>query len=675
MMREQPQTISAVRHDWQAMMGDRCQGYGGQLFQASPDTMALMYFPSAVQAVTCAIDIQKELSQVTLNISPDALISPRLGIHLGDVVLSETNLVGEGVAIAARLLAEASPGSICISKTVYDVVKARLHLKAVSIGTLGMDEPYGAIDAFEIFPMMAAAASSEPEHLKSSSPNTLINNRYQIQRVLGRGGFGQTYLANDTYRFNDLCVLKEFIPLTQSPRLIEKSRGLFEQEARVLYQISHPQIPKFLAWFAEHERLFIVQEYIDGQTYADLVRDRQHQGHLFSEAELIQWLWDLLPVLDYIHSLNIVHRDISPENIMLPVQGDKPVLIDFGVVKEIVSQIWTGHPSSHGSVVGKFGYAPPEQMRLGQCFPCSDLYALAMTATVLLTGQKPSPVPDVGSLTWQQFLPQPLSDRTTQILERMLAERPKDRYQSVQQVIADLHPLVAPHRAVEPSRAIAPQPLPLSESIAPGAAPAGAVHPHPGAAGATPSEPTALDDPMPEAAPAPSTASCSAEFLSRCRQQLSRCIGPMAAIVLEDVLAQQPQPTPDQLIHALAHEIPDAQLAHDFRQAFQQVASTRSPTPSGVQTATPRRSPSPSLSQSPLQSTQALSPAILQPEFIEHCQQTLTQCVGPIAQYVIDDALSDDPNMMPHQLMEAIAIEIPDVDQAREFRRRLTAFL
>ncbi|HHP7243513.1 MAG TPA: protein kinase domain-containing protein, partial [Elainellaceae cyanobacterium] len=649
-----------------------CNRFGGQLFQTS-DRGVLMYFTSAVQAVTCAINIQKDLTQMTVNISPDSLIAPRIGIHLGDVVFSTTDLVGEGVTIANRLLAEASPGGICISKTVYDVVKARLNLKAVFMGSLDVDTSQETVQAYEIFPVIATPALGNPVSGGGAiAPETLINNRYRVRQVLGRGGFGQTYLAHDTYRFDDLCVLKEFVPLTKTLQLVEKSRKLFEQEARVLYQINHPQIPKFLAWFTENERLLIVQEYIDGKTYSDLVRDRQVAGRPFSEAEVIEWLWDLLPVLDYIHGMNIVHRDISPENIMLPNGQSKPVLIDFGVVKQVVTQIWTGHtnPASGGqaSVVGKFGYAPPEQMRLGQCFPCSDLYALGITATVLLTAQKPSPVPDPVPLDWRQFCNPPVSDRCGHLLDKMLAERPKDRYQTARQVIADLEPIRASMRwpgasILDKSLSESPDSLPNARLQSP--------HP-PASRSAAPPPPPRL--PAPPSPPAPSVVeparppiySITPDVLAHCQRELSRYIGPMAAFVVEDVVAQNPQNI-DQLIDALAREIPDPHIAEDFKQS---VRSKRYASPAPRRdTSIPESSPPPPSSPSSRRSPN--NPAILNPDFIERCQQELIHCVGPVAQFIIDDLLSEDPNLSPAQLVEAIAAEIPNPQQAEAFRQRL----
>jgi len=274
---------------------------------------------------------------------------------------------------------------------------------------------------------------------------TLINNRYQIQDILGQGGFGRTYLAFDIERFDERCVLKEFLPTHTKRYAVQKARELFEREARILYKVNHPQIPKFLAWFEYAESLFIVQEYINGKTYFNLLADRlAHQHQPFSQLEVRQWLQDLLPVLDYLHGNDIVHRDISPDNIMLPDGQTQPVLIDFGLVKQRVSQFWeitsnNAGSSSEASFVGKFGYSPMEQIRMGQCYPCSDLYSLAVTAIVLLTGKEPGGLMD-RSLEWQWRSLVDIDDHLAGILDKMLSEKPSDRYQSAAEILALLQP-------------------------------------------------------------------------------------------------------------------------------------------------------------------------------------------------------------------------------------------
>lgn len=278
-------------------------------------------------------------------------------------------------------------------------------------------------------------------------PNTLINHRYRVQRVLGRGGCGKTYLASDECRFGELCVLKEFVPTSQGDAIVaQKLRELFRREATILHKLNHPQIPKFYAGFELNDRLFIVQEFIDGKTCWRLLQERRQQGKVFTEVEIIQWLWDLLHVLDYLHAQKIVHRDISPDNIMISRKRNLPVLIDFGVVKQ-ATQVMNS-PHSNGLIqasvaVGKFGYAPFEQIRMGQCSPRSDIYALGVTAVVLLTGQTPNLLMDPRTLEWKWQKDVNLNHRFVDLLNKMMAERPKDRYPSARAVLQDLYPLKA----------------------------------------------------------------------------------------------------------------------------------------------------------------------------------------------------------------------------------------
>ncbi|MBD3883343.1 protein kinase [Phormidium tenue FACHB-886] len=289
------------------------------------------------------------------------------------------------------------------------------------------------------------------------TPGTLIDGRYRIQRVLGRGGFGRTYLAADDRRFGELCVLKEFAPSNQSdPVVAQKLRELFQREATILHKLNHSQIPQFFAVFEEEGRLFIAQEFINGKTYWRILQERQKRGEAFTQAEILQWLKHLLRVLDYLHSQNIVHRDIAPDNIMLSRSSKLPVLIDFGVVKQAATHFYgmsTINPDGliQASVsVGKFGYAPYEQIRMGQCSPKSDLYALAVTAVVLLTGRSPNVLIDPRSLEWTWQSQVRLHPRLVEVLEKMMAEKPQDRYPSARLVLRDLQSIKSSNRRTSP---------------------------------------------------------------------------------------------------------------------------------------------------------------------------------------------------------------------------------
>jgi serine/threonine protein kinase len=288
------------------------------------------------------------------------------------------------------------------------------------------------------------------------SVGTVLQNRYRLLQILGQGGFGRTYLAEDQRRFNELCAIKELIPNTTDPAAWQKAQELFLREATTLYQIQHPQVPQFRERFEQEQRLFLVQDYVAGKTYRDLLEERKSSGGTFTEQEVWQLLCSLLPVLEYIHNQGIIHRDISPDNIILRELDNKPVLIDFGVVKELATRLQSPNSTASATYVGKLGYSPSEQMQTGQAYPSSDLYALAVTAIVLLTGKEPQELFDENQLTWnwQQWVR--VSPRFTQILNRMLSYRPGDRFQSAREVLQALE---------SPEQATLPVQLPLLSNV------------------------------------------------------------------------------------------------------------------------------------------------------------------------------------------------------------------
>ena len=391
---------------------------------------------------------------------------------------------------------------------------------------------------------------------------TLVDSRYIIQMMLGQGGLGRTYLAHDTRRFNEPCVLKEFAPFGTGNGGLEKCRDLFKREAKILHKLEHPQIPRFLACFEGEGRLFLVQEYVNGKTYSRLLQERQHQGKTFSENEVIFWLKNLLPVLEYVHQHQVIHRDISPDNIMLPENGHLPVLIDFGVGKQIAqlneaTQINQTAFAGNMSLVGKVGYAPREQISLGLCSPSSDIYALGVTAIVLLTAKSPSYLIDQYSLDWNWRIYANISDAFARILDRMLADTPKARFQTTREVLTQLEQL-GESQAFSSSPETFPTPATL-------------VYPN---SKLTPTIPPSENQAQQTVVNSIDNREnidnreqlnlLSRSFIENCHQQLAYYIGPMANFIIEDILAKNPRSTPHQLVELLAREIPDSQMAVEF---------------------------------------------------------------------------------------------------------------
>lgn len=302
------------------------------------------------------------------------------------------------------------------------------------------------------------------ENIQTSlPPGTQLRDRYVIQQQLGQGGFGRTYRAEDTGRFNEIIVLKELTPSVQGTYALKKSEELFQREAATLHRLEHPQIPRFWEIFTAQKRLFLVQDFAEGSTYQQLLEGRQQQGQVFSETEITQLFRDLLPVLSYLHGQGVIHRDISPDNIIRRNKDGLPILIDMGGVKQVALDVATevaterSSPgaSTGGTRLGKIGYAPDEQMRLGLVAPHSDLYALAVTALVLMTGQPPQQLQDPQSLEWLWQKQLNLSPNLSDTLNKMLAPRPVDRYQSAAEIIQALNTQIEP----PPTKIMQPPPV------------------------------------------------------------------------------------------------------------------------------------------------------------------------------------------------------------------------
>jgi len=274
---------------------------------------------------------------------------------------------------------------------------------------------------------------------------TLLNNRYQVLQTLGAGGFGNTFLAEDTYMPSRRpCVIKQLKPVTHDPQAYKLVQERFQREAAVLEELGegNNQIPRLHAYFSEAGQFYLVQEWIEGDTLTKKVE----QGGTLSENEVKQILVSLLPVLDYVHSRRMVHRDIKPDNIIIRKRDGLPVLIDFGAVKEAMNtMVNVPGNSAHSMVIGTPGFMSSEQAG-GRPTYASDLYSLGLTAVFLLTGKMPQELETdarTGELLWRQYAPD-IHSNLAMVLDQAIRFNPRDRFATATAMLNALQSAAAP---------------------------------------------------------------------------------------------------------------------------------------------------------------------------------------------------------------------------------------
>ncbi|NJN63301.1 MAG: serine/threonine protein kinase, partial [Coleofasciculaceae cyanobacterium RL_1_1] len=281
----------------------------------------------------------------------------------------------------------------------------------------------------------------------------LLDNRYNVLSSLGRGGFGETFLAEDTQMpSRRRCVIKQLRSSTDKPEIVQLVRDRFSREAAILESVGdHPQIPTLYAYLVRDDRFYLIQEWIEGKTLTQLLNER---GSL-TEAEVIALLQQLLPVLSYIHDRGLIHRDIKPDNILIRQRDGLPVLIDFGAVRETMGTKYNEVGQTTSSIViGTPGFMPSEQA-VGRPVFSSDLYALGLTAIYLLTGRYPQDLPTdprTGEILWHDHAPA-CSPHLRNVIDRTIASHPHDRYLTARDAIgALLSPVpITPNPSTKPA--------------------------------------------------------------------------------------------------------------------------------------------------------------------------------------------------------------------------------
>ncbi|PHM10311.1 serine/threonine-protein kinase [Nostoc sp. 'Peltigera malacea cyanobiont' DB3992] len=456
----------------------------------------------------------------------------------------------------------------------------------------------------------------------------LLDGRYQVLQILGGGGFGQTYIAQDTHRPGfPKCVVKHLKPVTRSPEFLETARRLFTSEAETLEQLGyHDQIPRLLAYFEDNQEFFLVQEFIEGHTLkAELFPNQR-----WTEDRVIQLLQQVLGILQFIHSHNVIHRDIKPDNIIRREQDSKLVLIDFGAVKQVQTQLLTiaGHTGAT-IIIGTPGYMSTEQGQ-GKPRPNSDIYSLGIIGIQSLTGLHPinfEEDPNTGEISWQHQAN--VSSELASVLSKMVLHHFKQRYQSaaeVLHVLKDIDPRVEARSLQLPSFAQPPQ-----DSLA-----------------------------QQNSIGYPPVAILSGENYNRLETILLEFVGPIASRLLRQVAASASNF--EELISQLALHLRENQQI-DFKNKTMFLLEK----PTLLQELTVKSD------QSGINSNNLLNQEsqVISDKFLEECERELAKLIGPIAKFLVQKAMKSSGQISRAEFVKILASQIPEPQKALQFQQRL----
>jgi len=275
-------------------------------------------------------------------------------------------------------------------------------------------------------------------------PGTVLRDRYKIIELVGQGGMGAIYKAEDLRLAGRYCAIKEVRPEPRAtPSMLTQAREQFHREASTLARLDHPNLPKVSDYFSEGDCDYLVMDFVPGQELKEIVDEARRQGRFLDEEEVLTWADQLCQALEYLHGQDpsILHRDIKPSNIKLTPAGTIK-LVDFGLVKLLVPDDSRTITILQGR--GTVQYTPLEQYGgdTGHTDVRSDIYSLGTTLYHLLTGQPP---PDAkqrflepSSLPLPRSLNPDLSLQTERVLLRAMEMHPDQRPASAAEFRAEL---------------------------------------------------------------------------------------------------------------------------------------------------------------------------------------------------------------------------------------------
>ncbi|QIR41059.1 serine/threonine protein kinase [Tolypothrix sp. PCC 7910] len=453
----------------------------------------------------------------------------------------------------------------------------------------------------------------------------LLDGRYQVLQVLGGGGFGQTYIAQDTHRpGSPRCVVKHLKPFTQNPEFLTTARRLFTSEAETLEKLGyHDQIPRLLAYFEENHEFFLVQEFIVGYSLkAELL-----PGRRWTEEQVVQLLQQILGVLDFVHGHQVIHRDIKPDNIIRRQTDSKLVLIDFGAVKQIQTQLRTaitGHVETT-IAIGTPGYMSTEQGQ-GKPRPNSDIYSLGIIAIQALTGLHPRQLqedPNTGEILWENQAN--VSPGLAAVLSKMVLYHFKERYQSAAEVLEALRNLEINSDTEIENQFTQP---PLSAIQLP-----------------------QILSSQQNTFGQPTASVLSPEQHKHLEDMLLELVGPLAPTLLRKIAASAN--SYQEVIENLTQHLAGQQKT-EFEEKSRLILRETT-----------------NQSQSQPKNTPQTSTPTISDSFVRKCEQELVNLIGPMGSFLVQKAIKASPNITPLELVNILSSQIPDRQKSLEFQQRL----
>ena len=305
--------------------------------------------------------------------------------------------------------------------------------------------PYSSDAAQKPSPQTPASGDNRGYFRRLPAGTLLSSGRYKIEKSIAAGGMGAVYHAIDVRFDDEPCAVKEMLDDFQSD--VDRSQAVewFKREAKLLLKLNHPCIPRVRDFFVENDRHYLVMDFIDGRTLAEILAKEGNVpgldgAHGVSEARARSWAQQLCNVLGYLHRQNppIIFRDLKPSNIMVTDQ-DEIKLIDFGIARTFQSQL-------QSTIIMTIGYAPPEQLH-GMPEPRSDLYALGASLHRVLTHHDAANnKPGIFSFPPVRSLRPDVSPAFEQVVMKALAPAIEHRWSSaadMERAIMTLPPLSA----------------------------------------------------------------------------------------------------------------------------------------------------------------------------------------------------------------------------------------